>query len=185
MAGNVIVIRALDDILKRYGNQLASLGHKQAVKVMARALNYEGRKAFTLIKRAIVTQSSIPYGIVNAGTKFKSASTAMSSNLTASIIGEGGYLDLTPFKPRPIKSGVSATVWAKRYKYGRAFFRGGVPWHSVGKARLPIKPIYGAKVPDELARNNARDIPPKIFLAAQPLIVSRVEKEIEAVLRGY
>jgi hypothetical protein len=192
MAGSVITIRALDGILKRYGNQLKSLGQKQAVKVMARALNYEGRRVYTLIKREVAKQSSIPYGQVSAGTKFKSSSTAMSSSLTASITAVGSYLTLPPFKPRQLKSGVSATVWHKRQRYKRSFGApgdkpgvvaalGGIPYHRAGKARLPIKPLFGANIAVELVR----DAPPQIFQAAQSFIVARIEKEIAAVLRGY
>ena len=188
----VVKLRMLDDILARYGNQLASLGQKQAVKVMARALNYEGRKVYTLIKRGIARQSSIPYGMVNAATKFRSAATVSSSNLTASIVASAGYPTLKPFKARQTAAGSSATVRQKRITYRSSFGApgdrpkvtarlGGIPHMRVGKSRLPIKTLYGPNVADELMR----DAPPKLFEAAKAAIIARVEKEIKAILRGY
>ena len=49
-----LIIDAQDQVLARYGNQLAALGEGQARTAMARALNHEGDKGRTQAKRALV-----------------------------------------------------------------------------------------------------------------------------------
>lgn len=60
------VINAKDQVLARYGNQLAALGEGQARTAMSRALNHEGDKGRTQVKRALVKQTGIKYGAVVA-----------------------------------------------------------------------------------------------------------------------
>lgn len=47
-------ISASDQVLARYGNQLATLGERQARTALSRALNHEGDKGRTQVKRAFV-----------------------------------------------------------------------------------------------------------------------------------
>ena len=47
-----LIITARDQVLARYGNQLAALGEGQARTTMSRALNHEGDKGRTQVKRA-------------------------------------------------------------------------------------------------------------------------------------
>jgi hypothetical protein len=186
-----IVIRPLDQIMAKYARQLQALGTAKANKVMARALNYEGARNYTLVKRAIRNQSSVAYEAINKGTKFRRTATSSATLLTTAIEAKGEYLLLKYFKPKQLKKGVSATVWGKRQRYRGAFgapgdnpnlvARLGTPFHRLGKSRLPIKPLYGANLAVEMVKDN----PPKVFLASGPRIVDRIEKEIAAVLRGY
>jgi hypothetical protein len=46
-------ITARDRVLARYGNQLAALGEGQARTAMSRALNHEGDKGGTQVKRTL------------------------------------------------------------------------------------------------------------------------------------
>jgi hypothetical protein len=45
------IIAAQDEVLARYGNQLAALGEGQARTALSRALNHEGDKGRTQVKR--------------------------------------------------------------------------------------------------------------------------------------
>jgi hypothetical protein len=60
-----LIISAQDQVLARYGNQLAALGEGQARTALSRALNHEGDKGRTQVKRALVTQTGIKYGAVD------------------------------------------------------------------------------------------------------------------------
>ena len=59
------IISARDQVLARYGNALAVLGEGQARTALSRALNHEGDKGRTQVKRALVKQTGIKYGAVN------------------------------------------------------------------------------------------------------------------------
>jgi hypothetical protein len=60
-----LIITARDQVLAKYGNALAALGERQARKALSRALNHEGDKDRTQVKRALVKQTGIKYGAVN------------------------------------------------------------------------------------------------------------------------
>ena len=63
-----LIISARDQVLARYGNALAALGEGQARTALSRALNHEGNKGRTQVKRALVKQTGIKYGAVEKAT---------------------------------------------------------------------------------------------------------------------
>lgn len=186
-----IRIDPLDDVLHRYHNQLAALGDSGAQKAMARALNYEGKRAHVAVKRALRKQTSIPYGLLNRGVSTRQASTKMGGTLEFQIVGTGRPFPLKIFKPRQDQDGTTAFVWGKRQLYVGSFMgpRPGVlapklfghVWHRVGKSRLPIHKSWGPNIPTELVK----DASLAAFEAAVPRVVERVGKEIDAVMRGF
>jgi hypothetical protein len=170
-----------------YGAQLRALGEHKAKQVMARAMNYEGRKAFTAVKRALRVQTSIKYSAINQSVKFMKSS-ARGATLETAIVGRGNYLTLKYFSPKQLKSGVSAKVWGKRQRFKGAFGAPGspaaaklhgTPHKRIGKKRFPIKPLYGPNLAIEMVRDN----PPKVFLVSSEQIAARIAAEIAAVLR--
>jgi hypothetical protein len=62
-----------DDVRIRFEAACTRLGEGEARRAFSMALNKEGRKSFTQLRRALSQQSSIPRGAVNAATRFKSA----------------------------------------------------------------------------------------------------------------
>jgi hypothetical protein len=60
-----LIINARDQVLVKYGNALAALGEGRARTAMSRALNHEGDKGRTQVKRALVRQTGIKYGAVD------------------------------------------------------------------------------------------------------------------------
>ena len=54
-----LIISTQAQVLARYVNALASLGEGQARTAMSRALNHEGDKGRTQVKRALVKQTGI------------------------------------------------------------------------------------------------------------------------------
>lgn len=185
-----IVIRPMDQITARYGEQLAGMTTAKAHRVMGRALNYEGRRAFIAVKRAMRIQTSIPVGRLNAAMRTNRASTTGGA-LEFKIIGTGKELSLKLFTPRQFKAGVKATVWGKRQTYAGSFMgpRPGVLAASLrghvfartSAARSPIKRLSGPSVAKEMVKNESRDA----FERAMPRVVDRVGREIAAVLRGF
>lgn len=192
-----LVISPMDDIAKRYGEQLAALGDdKRTRRVIARAANYEGRKAYTAVKRAVRDQSSIPNAIVQRSMGFQQASTgfkggAAGAATEVAIYGKGRELSLKVFGPRQQKEGVRAKVWG-RMKMHKGAFMGPRPgslalslkghaFAREGKSRKPIRKLFGPSIPKEMVKDKSKEA----FYAAAPRIVDRVGKEIAAVLRGY
>jgi hypothetical protein len=186
-----LIIQPLDQVMARYGQSLARLSGADAHKVMARAMNYEGRKGFTAVKRALVKQTSIPRKIVEDSTRFKQAGVALGNTLEVRMVGTGRELPLKRFGARQFKTGVRAKVWGKLEMFPGQFMgpRPGVialklhgrTFVRVGKARLPIRQTFGPSVPKEMVKDQSA----ATFYAAVPAIVERVGKEIAAVLRGF
>lgn len=176
-----LVIRPLDQIAAKYGEALLLLGKGKANRVLARAMNYEGRKAFTQVKRDVQKQGTFPRGIVQAAVKFKSAGP---KTLQTEIVGQGRPLNLQKFGSRRFSYGVRAKVWDKFQFYHGAFIvpaYGNMTYVRETKDRGPIKQVFGAGIARELVRDHA----PDAYNASVPLILARIEKEILAVLRGF
>lgn len=186
-----VIVNPLDQIAERYGEKLLQLGGPLARRVMVRALNHEGRKAYTQVKRALRAQTSIPTTIIASGTRFRNAA-AKGDALETAIEGRGKHLSLKLFAPRQFSYGAAATVWGKRQRFKSAFGApgdnpalvaalGGHVFHRMSAARLPIEKLWGPNIATEMVRDKSREA----FLAASSQIPDRVAKEIAAVLRGY
>ncbi|RWX72565.1 hypothetical protein [Mesorhizobium sp. M2A.F.Ca.ET.039.01.1.1] len=186
-----LVAQPLDDILARYGSALEGLGKGKATRVMGRALNYEGQRAFVQVKRALRKQTSIPTAMINRGTKTVKASTKAGGALQFAIVGTGRPLPLKVFGPRQFGAGTKATVWGRRQLFPGAFMGprpgeiaprlGGQVFHRDGKSRLPIEMLYGPGIANELVKDESA----QSFYEALPRILDRVGKEIATVLRGF
>lgn len=188
-----LVFQPLDAIASKYGEQLSALGSPaKTYKVIARAANYEGRKAFVAVKRGLRRQSSIPNAIVQRSVRFQKASVTLGKgSVEVAIIGRGNPLSLKLFGAKQFKKGVRARVWGRLQTFSGTFMGprpgtiaaklGGHAFHREGTSRLPIKMTYGPSVARELVKDEAK----AAFYASTFKIVDRVGKEIEAVLRGY
>lgn len=187
----IIAIKPLDGIMKRYAKDLRSLGDtRKTYKVIARAANYEGRKAFTQVKRALRKQTSIPSAVVQRSVKFFPASTSV-GRMEVAIHGSGRELSLKLFRARQFKAGVRAHVWGKSKMYKGGFMgpRPGViapklaghAFVRAGKSRLPISKMFGPSIAKEIVKDESA----QAFYASAPRIIERVGKEIAAVMRGY
>lgn len=187
-----ISIRPLDGIMERYGHDLAQLGSPAKVqRVIARAANYEGRKSLTQVRRALVTQTSIPRPVVVKGTRFLPASTGGGGAVQTAIQGTGKPLSLKVFGAKQNASGVTATVWGHRQQFDGGFRGprpgaiaprlGGHAFVRTSAKRTPIKKMFGPGIANELIKDQSA----AAFRNSLPLIINRVGKEIAAVLRGY
>lgn len=191
----ILSVTLLDQIGVRYGRMLSALGKGTARKIMGRALNYEGKKAMTVVKRVLRKQTSAPSGAINAALREKRAG-VMGGALEYGILGRGPYLKIGLFKPRQGARGASAVVWGKGQSFPSAFgapggprredptlagIFGGNPMVRLGASKYPINALYGPNIAKELVR----DATPPAFFAVFAGVPDRVAKEIAAVLRGF
>lgn len=155
--------------LDRFGNSLTALGAGDGRKAMVRALNHQGAKALTQVKRALVRQTGIPFGMVTKGLRQKKAYAGSASGngaiLEHVIVGTGKPLPLKYFKPRQTRQGVSAAPWNKRrifpgtFNTGGSFLKGRKPIMSghvfsrEGRGRLPLDKKFGPGIAPELVRD--------------------------------
>lgn len=172
-----LIITAQDQVLARYGNALAALGEGQARTALSRALNHEGDKGRTKIKRALVKQTGIKYGAVN---KAVATIRAKPATLTYTLKARGDETNIAWFGGVQRRKGVSAAPWRKRRifrhsfivpRFGRAFIR-------TSKKRLPIRPLYGPN----LARELVKDSSANAWQGGVVNIVARVGHEISRML---
>lgn len=189
----IVTLTLLDQVGVKYGRMLSDLGGGHARRIMARAMTYETKKAFTVVKRTLRTQTSAPMGAILAAIKIKPASVG---SLEAGILGRGPYLKIGLFKAKQGKSGSSATVWGKRQSFPSSFGApggprredpalaaafGGNPMVRLGSTKYPINALYGPNIAKELVK----DAVPPAFFAVYANVPDRVVKEIAAVLRGF
>lgn len=145
--------------LVRAGNRLQAAG-KNANVALAWGINAVGRKAATQMRRALVGQTGLKYGVFVRALKTKAATAGL---LQFRIMSRGGDVRLKFFSPQETRSGTSAAPWNKRTVYGSAFMKGGrfpnrVPlrmgrgvFKRIGRERLPVvSDRSGLLIPDEM-----------------------------------
>lgn len=175
-----------DQVMKRFGDQLAALGAGQAAKVMARALNHEGDKVRTQVRTAISKQSGIAkgrLGIITHG--------ASGGNLTYTLSVTDREKNIAGFKARKVDGGISAQPWGTRRVFKGAFFlkskkgtqgavgagtEGGTLLAFVRKPgeRKKLKPLFGPNLARELLKDESKEA----FESNVGLIVDRIGHEI-------
>ena len=169
-----------DDVRIRFEAACLKLGEGEARRAFSMALNKEGRKSFTQMRRALSQQSSIPRGAVNASMRFRTASRAALSTETA---GSGRSLPLSFFGAKQFAYGVRAKIWGKAQTFRSAFvvkrYGGGV-FKRTGKARFPIEQLWGPSVPKEMLRDQAYEA----WQAQHPRILMESSRLIALMLSG-
>jgi hypothetical protein len=174
-----IVIKDLDQTRIRYEAMVQRVGDGNATLAFSRALNHEGRKSFTAVKRALRKQTDIPPGIISAAMKFKSSSR---TNLRTIISGSGNELPLSLFRPAQFSYGVRVKVWGKHQIYRSAFIiakYGGNVFHRTSKKRLPIRQMFGPSIPKEMVKDETL----AAFEQSGNAIMDRAMHEIARILR--
>ncbi len=129
-----------------------------------RAVNHTGRKAFTVVKRAVSKQVGLSQARIVALGKLKKF-LARGSNLDFVIHSSGQHLSLKEFKPHQTVKGTKASPWGTRRVFEGAFMGprpgavsaslGGHVFVRAGKARLPIKRLWGPAVPKEIVHDES------------------------------
>ena len=147
-----IVIKDLDQTRVCYEAMVRQAGEGAAALAFSRALNHEGRKSFTAVKRALRKQTDIPPFMIKASMAFRSSS---KHHLRTIISGSGKELPLRLFKPAQFSYGVRAKVWGKHQTYRSAFIvarYGGNVFHRTSRRRFPIQRMFGPSIPKEMVK---------------------------------
>lgn len=170
-----------DDKLPRFGSALQQIGDGRARMVLARAVNHTGRKALTAVRRGLVQQTSAPRKAVVSATVGKGSATKGFGPISYVISAAHKPLSLKIFKPRQDASGVTAKVWRQNKSFRSAFIvqsLGGHVSRRVGRARLPIRQLYGPSMATELIKDESRAAFQRVIRELPP----RVNHELARVL---
>lgn len=172
-----LIFEPRDQILARYGNALAALGEGKARIALSRALNHEGDKGRTQVKRALVKQTGIKYSAIDKAVLTVRSTPA---TLTYALKARGDETNIAWFGGAQRRKGVSAAPWNKRRIFARSFIvpRFGRAFVRTSKSRLPIRPLYGPN----LARELVKDSSAAVWQAGVANIVTRVGHELVRML---
>jgi len=144
-----IVIQA-DGKVGAIARLLAGMDPQRARQTFARAINREGGKVTTQVRRATATATGLPYGYVTRVARPIRASAALPE---FAIKASDAATSLKRFGPRLTRKGVSAAPWAKRRVFSGSFVAGKLGGHVFARAgvgRMPIKKLFGPVVPNEM-----------------------------------
>lgn len=143
------------------------------------ALNDTGRRANTQVKRTLTKQTGLKSGAIQKGVKQQFASNA---RLEFRIIGTGKHFGLTDFGARQGKRGVSAAPWGTRRIFPRTFLApklGNQVFVRLGRARLPIKKLWGPSIPREMVRDQV----PKTFTSmAATILPAQLRRQLARLM---
>ncbi|MHC0055329.1 hypothetical protein [Actibacterium sp. D379-3] len=175
-----VIIRDLDQTRIHFEAAAAQLGEQAATRAFNRALNNEGNKVRTQVRRALRQQTGAKAALINRETR---SIRSTFSNLTYTIEAQGDYLGLSHFSPRQFAYGVRAKPWGRWQRFDSAFLVGSLANNAFvreGNARLPIKKMFGPAIPKEMVQDATRDA----FEAAQPDVLAEATRQIEQLLHG-
>lgn len=172
--------------IERLANMLAAAGSGQARMAMARALNHEGDKGRTLVKRELVTSTGVKYSMIVRGL---STHRATGARLQYELRQKGNETNIGLFQAVQRKSGVSAAPWNVRRVFGakgRASFflpngKGGstpLVFIRKGGSRHPIEPLFGPNIAREIVKNK-----PKAAWESVPIsLADRIAHELSRMI---
>ena len=169
-----VIIRDLNKTRIHFEAAVARLGEQAATRAFNRALNREGDKIRTRVRRALRQQTGAKASLINRETRSIRSSF---SNLTYTIEARGDYLGLSHFSPRQFGYGVRAKPWGRWQRFDGAFLVGSLSNNAFvreGRARLPIRKMFGPAIPKEMLKDATRDA----FEAAQPAVLAEAMRQI-------
>lgn len=176
--GDIRVV-ATGSILSRYAEQIAAIGDGQAAVAFSRAMNHEGDKGRTQVKRALVQQTGIKAG---AAAKTMKTVRATPTRLAYTIVQDGSETNLVSFGARQGAKGVSAAPWNIRRVFrdaGRgSFIRNGKVFIRENTPSYPIRQLFGPNLAREIVKEQSREAWERI----PPTIADRVGHELSRML---
>ncbi|MFA8385403.1 MAG: hypothetical protein ACEPO2_07245 [Pelagibaca sp.] len=173
-----VIIRDLDQTRRHFENAVRLVGEEKATKAFNRALNSEGDKVRTLVRRSLRQQTGAKQKVINRETKsFRSSF----SSLTYRIEARGDHLGLSHFSPRQFSYGVRAKPWGRSQRFEKAFLITSLHdnvFVREGKDRLPIRKMFGPAIPKEMVQDATRDA----FEAAQPDVLAEATRQLQRMI---
>lgn len=163
-----------DKIAERFGDRLKSVAEKDAKRVFARALNRGGDQARTAVRRSLVAQTGIKYGMIHRAVTNERATPA---SLAYSLIAVGSETNLSLFGARQGRRGVSAAPWKKRRVFKSTFIvpgYGGKVFKREGSERGPLEALWGPNIAREIVKE------PTVleWQKVGPFVLARVQHEL-------
>lgn len=155
-------------------------GQGTARSAFSRAMNHEGRKAHTGIRRLIAKESGIRFGDVNKEVRYIGAT---KKELRATMAAQGAFYPLKYFGARQFKFGVRAKLWGRAQRFPGAFISEKLNGHVFareGKARLPIGKLWGPSTPRELVK----DAPVAVMEMSMKRIEARATHELSRLMNA-
>lgn len=148
-----VIFAEADNVRIKFEATVTRVGSGLAKTVFSRAMNTEGRKSYTAVKRAIAKQTSIKVGDVARSMSFKPS---RPNALETRVIGKGRHFPLSYFGAKQFSYGVRAKVWGAAQTYPHAFIvkrYGGGAYKRLSAKRFPIKQLWGPAIPVELVKD--------------------------------
>lgn len=180
-------LRLLDKQSILYESMAQRMGREVAEKAFYRALNHEGRKALTQVKKDLVKATSIRYGDVS---KALSTETAYKGRLRYKIEASGRAIPLGSFAGvRQSKKGVTAKVWGRKQHFksafivaslGRQVFKNVRGWNKKAGRYNQIEKLFGPSIPEEMMKPAVT----KAFHKAGDGVYERAKHELNRILNG-
>ena len=173
-----VIIRDLDQTRVHFEAAVHRIGKRDATRAFNRALNSEGNKIRTLVRRSLRQQTGAKAALVSRETRVIRSSF---SNLSYTIEARGEHLGLSHFSPRQFGYGVRAKPWGRWQRFDGAFLVGSLSNNAFvreGRARLPIRKMFGPAIPKEMLKDATRDA----FEAAQPDVLAEATRQIARLL---
>jgi hypothetical protein len=164
--------------LAELDRKLSAFEAEALAGAVSRALNRAGDSATTQLGRELSAQTGMGVRAVRENVTTKPS---RPDELSYTITVEGGPQPLSEFAPRQTRRGVSAAPWRKRRTFPGTFVRPAGVFKRVGKARLPIKMLWGPSLAREVTRGEAKEV---ATAAAMEVFGRRLAHEIGRLLRG-
>lgn len=143
--------------IAKVGQALSEVGLAVRERVLYRALNRTGDMATTQVKRTLAKETGLKVSRIGQALK---KTRARPGFLTYAIDARGGFLKITTgnFGARQVRAGVSHKAWNRRQTAKGAFMVGRVAFKRLGRARLPIRALYGPAIPREMVRGHSEQV---------------------------
>ncbi len=175
-----VIIRDLDKTRIHYEAALHRVGEKKANRAFGRALNSEGQKVATKVKRALRKQTGAKLSEITRALRIERASVG---NMRFMIIAKDDVLTLKHFNPKQFSYGVRANPWGRSQRFPHAFIvtklNNNVYKRKTSK-RFPIRVMYGPSIPKELLKDASR----QAFEQAQPNVLKEATRQLDLMLAG-
>lgn len=175
-----IIIRDLDQTRIAFEAAINRVGEQDATRAFNRALNSEGAKITTKVRRALRQQTGAKAQVVTRATKTYRSSF---SNLTYTIEARGDHMGLSHFSPRQFSYGVRAKPWGRWQRFEGTFVAAKLHnnvFVREGRARLPIAKLWGPSIPKEMLK----DASAQAFEAAQPDVLAEATRQLQRIIES-
>jgi len=189
-----VVIRAGDQVMARFGNQLGALGAGEAPRLMSMALNTEGNKGRTRVRRALMDQTGIRSHQIGKAMRTVRAGPGRLQYMLEAKAGETN-VSMFGLKVRWRKvvaistrqrikvQEVSASPWNTARMFHGAFSIpkfGGRVFKRTSDERFPLKPVFGPNLAREIVKAESRTE----FEGIAPKVSTEVGRLLGLVLSG-